>query len=270
MKKLLMILPFLMVLFFSGCASTTQGSVVKADRKQLLLGVSEKTMNQAALQAYNQTLTQAYNKNTLNVDKGQTIRVRKISNALINHVDIFRPDAKKWDWEVNVIKDKTVNAWCMPGGKIAVYTGIIDSLKLSDGELAAILGHEIAHALREHSRERASSDMLLGAGLTIISAVTGLGDLGNTALNLAAQYTIAMPFSRSHESEADIIGLELMARAGYNPNSAVNVWRKMNQLDENSIPEILSTHPSHDTRIKDLEEMIPKVMPLYENSKKMD
>ena len=270
MKKIYVLLSMLIVLVFTGCASTTKGGVVGTDRKQILLGVSESQMNAMALQSYNQTLAQAHQKNTLNVDPLQTARVKNISNALIKHVGVFREDAQKWDWQVNVIKDKTINAWCMPGGKIVVYTGIIDSLKLSDGELAAILGHEISHALREHSRERASSDMLLGVGVSVVSAVAGLGDLGSTALNLATQYTIAMPFSRSHESEADTMGLELMARAGYNPNSAVNVWKKMSQLDKGGTLEILSTHPSNETRIKDLTKIVPKVMPLYEKSKKRD
>lgn len=267
MKKLILGFSIFVGIIFSGCASTTQGGVVGADRTQLLT-VSEETMNQSAKLAYADTLKQATAQKTLNTNATQTKRVKNISNKLINQVGVFRTDATKWDWEVNVIDDKTINAWCMPGGKIAVYTGIINSLKLTDDELAAVIGHEIAHALREHSREQASQDQLKNVGIFAVSQAAGLGDLGTAAVNLAAQYTITLPFSRSHESEADLMGLELMARAGYNPNAAVNVWKKMSLLSEGSTPQFLSTHPSHETRIKDLNNAIPKVMPLYEATKK--
>lgn len=265
MKKLILSFSIFVGIIFSGCASTTQGGVVGANRTQLLT-VSEASMNQSAKLAYADTLKQANSAKTLNTDATQTKRVKNISARLINQVGVFRPDALNWDWEVNVINDKTINAWCMPGGKIAVYTGIINSLKLTDDELAAVIGHEIAHALREHSREQASQDQLKNVGIFAVSQVAGLGDLGTAAINMAAHYTISLPFSRSHESEADLMGLELMARAGYNPNAAVNVWKKMSETSGNSTPQFLSTHPSHETRIKDLSNAIPKVMPLYEEA----
>lgn len=265
MKKLVLLVSIFIGVVFSGCASTTQGGVVGANRTQLLV-VSEEAMNQSATLAYADTLKKANASKTLNTDKKQTDRVKNISTKLINQVGVFRPDALKWNWEVNVINDKTVNAWCMPGGKIAVYTGIINSLKLTDAELAAVIGHEIAHALREHSREQASQDQLKNVGIFAVSQAAGLGDLGTAAVNMAAHYTISLPFSRSHESEADLMGLELMARVGYDPNAAVNVWKKMSLLSESSTPQFLSTHPSHETRIKDLNNAIPKVMPLYEEA----
>lgn len=267
MKKLILSFSIFIGIIFSGCASTTQGGVVGANRTQLLT-VSEASMNQSAKLAYADTLKQANSAKTLNTDAKQTKRVKNISAKLINQVGVFRPDALNWDWEVNVINDKTVNAWCMPGGKIAVYTGIINSLKLTDAELAAVIGHEIAHALREHSREQASQDQLKNVGIFAISQAAGLGDLGTAAINMAAHYTISLPFSRSHESEADLMGLELMARAGYDPNAAVNVWKKMSLLSEGSTPQFLSTHPSNETRIQELNKAIPKVMPLYEATKK--
>ncbi|MBQ7271133.1 MAG: M48 family metallopeptidase [Campylobacter sp.] len=267
MKKLVLLVSIFIGVVFSGCASTTQGGVVGANRTQLLV-VSEEAMNQSATLAYADTLKKANASKTLNTDKKQTDRVKNISTKLINQVGVFRPDALKWNWEVNVINDKTVNAWCMPGGKIAVYTGIINSLKLTDAELAAVIGHEIAHALREHSREQASQDQLKNVGIFAVSQAAGLGDLGTAAVNMAAHYTISLPFSRSHESEADLMGLELMARAGYDPNAAVNVWKKMSLLSEGSTPQFLSTHPSNETRIQELNKAIPKVMPLYEATKK--
>ena len=156
----------------------------------------------------------------------------------------------------------------MPGGRIVVYSGIIKNLSLTNGELAAVMGHEIAHALREHSREQASTDMLKNVGIFAVSQAAGLGDLATGAINMAAQYTISLPFSRSHEREADHIGTELMARAGYDPKEAVNVWVKMSQKSGGSVPEILSTHPSSQSRIADLREVAAKLEPVYQQAKK--
>jgi len=251
-------------LLLTACASSTKGGLVGANRAQMFL-VSEAQMNQSAALAYTQTLKQASSKRTLNTDPIKTKRVKSIADRLIAQVGTFRDDALKWDWQVNVIKDDTVNAWCMPGGKIAVYTGIIDKLSLTDDELAAVMGHEIAHALREHSREQASTDQLKNVGIFAVGLATGSSEIANLA-SLATQYTITLPFSRSHETEADTIGTELMARAGYNPNSAVNVWRKMQQKSGSSVPEILSTHPSHESRIKNLQKVAQQVMPLYQSA----
>ena len=259
-------LPLFMAVFLVSCASTTKGGMVGANRSQLLL-VSEAEMNQSAAAAYVSTLKEATQKHTLNTNPVVTKRVKKIANRLIAQVGTFRQDALKWDWQVNVIKSNEINAWCMPGGKIAVYTGIIDKLKLTDDELAAVMGHEIAHALREHSRERASTGALTNIGVMAVGLATGSGDLANIA-GLATQYTITLPFSRSHEEEADIIGTELMARAGYNPNAVANVWVKMEKVVGSGTPAILSTHPSHESRRKNLQEIAKKVMPLYQKSKK--
>lgn len=257
------LVPFL----FLGClSSTTSAGAVDASRTQLLL-ISSDTMNNSAIQEYSKVISEARAKNTLNQDSKTAAKVKEIAKKLISQVGVFRQDALKWDWEVNVITSDTVNAWCMPGGKIAVYTGIIEKLHLNDDELAAVMGHEIAHALREHSREQASQDQIKNIGIWATSQFLGLGDLGTAALNLATQYTISLPFSRSHETEADKIGTELMARAGYNPKYAVSVWEKMKKFSDSQTPEILSTHPSHDTRIKDLSEISKKVMYLYEESK---
>ena len=256
------------MLCFSGCLSTTtEAGTVGADRTQLLL-VSEETMEQSAEQSYAQVLSEAKAAGTLNPNATVTNRVRNIANRLIAQTGVFRADALKWNWQVNVIKEDTVNAWCMPGGKIVVYTGIIDSLNMTDGELAAVMGHEISHALREHSREQASQDALRSLGITVVSEVVGLSDLGTAALALASQYTITLPFSRKHETEADHVGTELMARAGYDPYEAVNIWKKMSAMGGASVPEILSTHPSHETRIKDLQAVAAKVYPLYEAAAK--
>ncbi|KEA45212.1 peptidase M48 [Campylobacter mucosalis] len=267
--KLTKILAIIFVgIFFIGCfASTTKAGLVGVDSRQLLL-VSAESMNESARLSYAKTIGSAKSKSTLNTDPAMTKRVQSISAKLISQVGAFRDDALKWNWQVNVINQDTLNAWCMPGGRIVVYSGIIKRLNLTDGELAAIIGHEIAHALREHSREQASSDQLQGIGIFAISAVAGLDASSTQLLAQLAQYGISLPFSRSHETEADRIGTELMARAGYNPNEAINVWVKMNKLGGDSVPEILSTHPSNESRIADLKEVAQKVMPLYTASRK--
>jgi predicted Zn-dependent protease len=253
----------------SGCATvkTTQSGAVGVERKQSML-VSSSEVNQAAALQYTQVTGQARQKGALNHDPAQTERVRAIANRLIAQTPVFRTDASAWKWEVNVISSKELNAWCMPGGKIAVYTGLIDKLNLSDDEIAAVMGHEIAHALREHARERISQQMAASAVVGIGAAVLGVGQAGADLGNLVAQVTFTLPNSRTHETEADRIGVELAARAGYDPRGAVSVWQKMSKADGGGGVEFLSTHPSPASRIKDLEVYAQKVMPLYESARK--
>jgi predicted Zn-dependent protease len=180
---------------------------------------------------------------------------------------VFRADAVQWKWETNVLSSKEVNAWCMPGGKIAVYTGLIEQIKPTDDELAAVMGHEIAHALREHSRERASQELAKSAVIGIGAAALGLGRPGADLGNALAQVTFSLPFSREHEREADRIGVELAARAGYDPRAAITLWQKMAKLSGGGSVELLSTHPAPESRIEDLKVYSAKVMPLYESAK---
>jgi len=252
---------------FSGCMSTTEGGEVGANRKQMML-ISEEQMDASASESYAQVLADAKAKGILlSANDAQSQRVRDIATRLISKTTVFRSDAKDWKWQVNVIKDETVNAWCMPGGKIVVYTGIIDTLKLTDGELAAVMGHEIAHALKEHSREQASKEVLQELGVAVIATAAGLGDAGTAMLQIGTQLGVTLPFSRKCETEADRMGTELMARAGYDPYEAVNIWEKMNSLSQGQPPEVLSTHPSNDSRIADLKNIAKKVYPLYESAK---
>jgi predicted Zn-dependent protease len=169
---------------------------------------------------------------------------------------------------VNVISSNELNAWCMPGGKIAVYTGLMDRLRLSDEELAAVMGHEIAHALREHGRERASQQAAQGAVVGIGAALLGLGEVGASLAGIVADVTIGLPYSREFEREADRIGVELAARAGYDPRAAITLWQKMGQAGGGAPPQFLSTHPSPQNRQKDLEDFAARVMPLYESARK--
>jgi predicted Zn-dependent protease len=249
----------------AGCqtAPTTQPGTVGVARRQTML-ISSESINRAAEKAYRDTLAQAEKKGQLNGDPVVLARVRGISQRLIAKSNAFRADAPSWKWETNVIAAKDVNAWCMPGGKIAVYTGLIETLKPTDDELAAVMGHEIAHALREHGRERASQAVAQQIILDVVTVVAGLPDdtkrLSETVLDL----TFNLPNSRTHETEADRVGVELAARAGYDPRAAVSLWRKMERLGAGQPPQFLSTHPSHESRIEDLQKYAERVVPLYE------
>jgi predicted Zn-dependent protease len=256
-------------LALTACSSvrTTQSGAVGVDRQQTMF-VSSAQVNQAAAQEYSKTISEAQKKSTLDRDPAEVQRVRAIAGRLIAQTGAFRPDAPGWKWETHVITSNEVNAWCMPGGKIAVYTALIEKLKLTDDELAAVMGHEIAHALREHGRERVSQQMATGVAVGIASAVLGLGGIGGQLADMVAQVTFTLPNSRLHEQEADRIGVELAARAGYDPRGAVTVWQKMAQAGGGGTPQFLSTHPSPENRIKDLEVYAQKVMPLYQAARK--
>jgi predicted Zn-dependent protease len=230
--------------------------------------VSTRQLEQGAVQAYRQTLSAATQKKQLNPDPAQTARIRGIAQRLIPHTAVFRGDAVNWNWEINVIDAPDVNAWCMPGGKIAVYTGLIRKLEATDDELAAVMGHEIAHALREHSRERASQQMNAGLIATGVGVALGGGQGSVDMARMVANLTFNLPNSRLHETEADRMGVELAARAGYDPRAAVSLWEKMRKVSGGGGPQWLSTHPSSETRIRDLQDYSARVQPLYEAARK--
>jgi predicted Zn-dependent protease len=252
----------------AGCQTvqTTQPGAVGVERQQSML-LSSKEVNQSAAKAYDQVLAAADKKGQVNQDPVLLERIRRVSKRLIPQTGVFRADAPGWDWEVNLIGSKELNAWVMPGGKIAFYTGLIEKLKLTDDEIAAVMGHEIAHALREHGRERASQAMAQGIALSIIGAVAGVSRSGMDLTQLVLNVTLNLPNSREHETEADRIGVELAARAGYDPRAAVGVWEKMARAADGQPPEILSTHPAPTTRIADLKVYAARVMPLYEQAR---
>ena len=242
---------------------TTSGGTVGIDRKQTMSPlVSSAQMDKSAADAYGKVLSDARAKNQLDQDPAQVARVRAIANRLIPNTAAFRSDAPGWKWEVNVITSNEVNAWCMPGGKIAVYTGLIRSLNITDDELAAVMGHEIGHALREHGRERASEQLVQQLGVSILGAF--VGDIGAQLSQTVLDVTLSLPHSRTQETEADRIGVELAARSGYDPRAAVSLWQKMGKLGGGKPPEWLSTHPSDQTRTHDVESYAERVMPLYE------
>jgi predicted Zn-dependent protease len=245
---------------------TTQPGTVGVDRDQRMM-VSAEDMHAGAVKAYAQMMSEAQKKGLLDRDAAQVQRVRAITQRLVGQTKVFRPDAAKWPWEVHVISVAEVNAWCMPGGKMAIYSGLIDKLKATDDEIAAVMGHEISHALREHSRERASREMGTQMAVGIAGALFGLGDLGQGLGNMVADVTLNKPNSRTQEVEADRIGVELAARAGYDPRAAITLWEKMQKAGGGQPPQFLSTHPSHENRINDLRTYSQRVMPLYQAAK---
>jgi predicted Zn-dependent protease len=230
--------------------------------------VPAKEIELSAAKQYKTLLAEAASKNALAPpEHPQLLRLRRIADQLIPFANEWNPRAKSWQWEVNLIGSKQINAFCMPGGKIVFYTGIIEQLKLTDDEVAQIMGHEIAHALREHARERMGKSTATSIGAGVVSQLLGLGDLGRTVTNYGAQL-LNLTFSRSDESEADLVGLELAARAGYDPQAGVTLWQKMSASSKGAPPQWLSTHPAGNTRITDIERNLPRVMPLYERARK--
>jgi Zn-dependent protease with chaperone function len=222
----------------------------------------------AASQQYDQMMAEARQQRVLMADgHPQVRRLRAMANKLISHTTPWNDRARNWRWEVNLINSPQINAFCMPGGKIAFYTGILDKLQLDDDEAGMIMGHEMAHALREHARERLAKTQATGMGLGILSQLLGLGDLGNVAANLGTQL-LSLRFSRDDETEADLVGLELAARAAYRPNASVSLWQKMAQATGGGGPGFLSTHPTGPDRIRQLQANVPKVQRLYEQARR--
>ncbi|HUE90660.1 M48 family metallopeptidase [Pseudomonas sp.] len=270
MAKLLSLSALSMALLLAGCqaVNTTSGGAVGVERKQYMFSMlSSQEVNQMYAQSYKQTLGEASSKGVLDKTSPNAKRLQAVASRLIKQAPRFRPDAAQWQWEVNLIKSPELNANCGPGGKIIFYSGIIEKLQLTDDEIAAIMGHEMAHALREHSREAMSRAYGVALAKQGAGALLGLGEGGMAMADTVAQYSLTLPNSRGNENEADLLGLELAARAGYNPNAAVSLWQKMARAGGGAPPEFMSTHPSSSSRIAALQAAIPKVMPLYEQAR---
>ena len=226
------------------------------------------TLEKSATQQYSQMLAEARAQGALAPPgHAQLKRLHAIATRLVPQAVPWNGRARDWKWEVNLIGSKQINAFCMPGGKIAFYTGILDQLKLTDDEVAMVMGHEMAHALREHARERLAKSQVTGLGLSLGAQLLGLGDMGNLAANLGTQL-LALQYSRSDESDADLVGLEMAARAGYDPKAAVSLWQKMGQASGSKGGlAFLSTHPSGTSRIRELQDNVPRVQALYEQAR---
>ncbi len=249
------------IFILNACAKNIAG------REQLML-VSESTAISSSKSAYISTLEPFKKEGRLDNNPKQVKRINDITDKLIIQAEKLRPETKNWEWSVKIIDDpKTINAWCMAGGKMAIYTGLIQQLKATDDEIAQVMGHEISHALANHSAERMSIAMASGLALTVLDQTT---DVSNTTLGLtaiAAQLALTLPNSRLSEAEADRIGIELAAKAGYNPNAAVTLWQKMAKASGGGGLEFLSTHPAPQNREKTLKSLVPKMMPYYLQNK---
>lgn len=265
-KKNFFSLGVVLALLVSCTTQTTAPGTVGVERKQFVM-VSAADVEKSSAKAYLDVMNKAKSEGKLNNDSKDVVRVRNIAKRLIPQTAVFRADAPAWKWEVNVIESDQLNAWCMAGGKIAFYSGLIDKLSLSDDEIAAVMGHEISHALREHARERMSQQAATSLGVNLIAAGFGLGGLGTNMAGLAAKVTFSLPYAREHETEADRMGVELAARAGYNPRAAIGLWQKMSQQNKGAPPELLSTHPAPENRMRDLENYAERVEPLYAQAK---
>ncbi len=253
----------------AGGSALAQVDVGSGSRLRQL--VPAETLETAATQQYQQLLAQAKAQGALAPSTNpQLRRLHTIAGRLVPQATQWNERARSWRWEVNLIGSKEINAFCMPGGKIAFYTGILDKLALTDDEAAMIMGHEMAHALREHSREQLAKNQATNIGLSLGAQLLGLGDLGNAAAKLGSQL-LSLRFSRADESDADLVGLEMAARAGYDPQAAVTLWQKMGQATGggggNGLA-FLSTHPSGPDRIRELQRNVPKVEGLYRQARK--
>lgn len=264
------VLPVMLVALITAACQTVQttaGGAVGVDRTQMMM-VSAQEVEQASRQQYQQMLVEARSKNALNRNPAQVQRVRTIVSRLSTQAGAFRQDALRWPWEVNVFSSNELNAWCMAGGKMAIYSGLIERLNLTDDEIAAVMGHEIAHALREHAREKVSKSMATGLGVSVAGALLGVGAAGQDLMSMVAKVSFELPNSREYEIEADRMGVELAARAGYDPRAAVTLWNKMASASNGGPPQWLSTHPSHATRQRELIDYAARVMPLYERARR--
>ena len=254
---------------FSGCATNPY-----TDRSQMML-VTASYMNDIGAEQYQQVLSDP--KITISKDSREVEPVKRVADKIIQAAkrSKYAESAKTFDWQVTVIKDdKVKNAWVLPGGKIAVYTGIFPMAKNEAG-LAAIMGHEVVHALAQHGAERMSHQLTSRGVLTVGSVALsvlgvggGMNQLATQAMGIGAQVGFLLPYSRAHESEADYVGLLLAADAGYDPREAVGIWQRMAEASEGQPMEFLSTHPGHETRISDLQSWMPEAMEIYRNRPK--
>lgn len=251
---------------FGAAALAAEGDGIRVDKPSALRElVPANQIERQAGSEYSSLKRKANSQHALAPDDHpELLRLRGIAERIIPFAGRFNPRAAQWQWEVNLIGSKQINAFCMPGGKIAFFTGLLEGLKLSDDEAAIVMGHEIAHALREHARERMAKSELTSLGASLLGQLIGGGkyaDAFKTGGNL-----LTLSFSREDESEADLVGLDLAARAGYDPRAGVTLWEKMSAANRGAPPQWLSTHPSGPNRIRDIEQHLPEVLPLYEKA----
>jgi predicted Zn-dependent protease len=257
MKRIALYL--LVAVMVAACATSPTG------RRQLML-VSEAQAINASKTAYAETLKPLEDEGKVNNDPALVKRVTGITERLVAQAVKMRPETKDWDWSIKVIDDpETVNAWCMAGGKMAIYTGLVEKVQATDDEIAQVMGHEIAHALANHQAEKMSVALATTVGVVAVGAASDRPGLTMTAAAAAAALAIKLPNSRTAESEADRIGIELAAKAGYDPRAAVTLWQKMGKVGGSQPPQFLSTHPSPANREKTLQDLVPQMLPYYQS-----
>ena len=262
---------FSLVVLLGACSSSSRQGPIDgvrvSDSSSLKDMVPASQLEASATRQYNAMKQKATEKNALAPDSHpQVIRLRAIAKKILPHAYAWNPESQAWKWEVNLFISDQVNAFCMPGGKIAFYTGIIEKLNLNDDEVATVMGHEIAHALREHARDRIAKAQLSNLGASVLSSALGLGNLGGQALGQGLQI-LGLSFSRADERDADLVGMDIAARAGYDPRAGISLWQKMGQLSKDKQPEWLSTHPSGDSRIYEIQRNINEALFLYARAK---
>ena len=247
-------------LLLVACATSPTG------RKQLML-VSEDMAINASKEAYAQTLKPLTEEGKVDNDPALTKRVRLITEKLVAQAVKMRPETAKWEWSIKVIDDPdTVNAWCMAGGKMAIYTGLIEKVQTTDDEIAQVMGHEIAHALANHQAEKMSVSMATSVGVAAVGVASDRPGIAMSGAAVAAMLAIKLPNSRTAETEADRIGIELAAKAGYDPRAAVTLWEKMGKVGGSGPPQFLSTHPAPENRKQTLRALAPQMMPYYKSN----
>lgn len=251
------------VIALSGCASVAE-----------MAGYNTATLNQESAKSYTQIKQQAQEKKTIDTTSNTAKRIQAVFNRLKPFANQANTTGVPFDWEMTVIREETLNAWAMPGGKMAFYTGMVEKLNLTDAEIAAVVGHEMTHALLEHSKKDAGQKILTNLAVSISTAVLqtqGIsGDTVNLGSSLLTEFGIDKPYSRTQEFQADEGGLRLMAQAGYHPQGAISVWEKMNQVNDNNnaLNAIVSTHPNNNARIDAMKNLLPEVLPIYNAAKK--
>ena len=254
MKKLALSFCAITVMTISGCASFAD-----------MAGADSATLNAQSAQSFAKMTQEARAKNQLDTSSSTYQRINSVFLRLKPYADQLNQTGQRFDWQLAVLKSDTVNAYVAPGGKVVFYTGIVNKLNLTDAEIAAVMGHEMVHALEEHSKNKigaqALTDLALNIGLS--AAGDNVGQLGAAAAQLGAQVGVGLPYSRSLESRADQGGLLLMARAGYNPQAAITLWEKMNKLDGAGGSSFLSTHPSNSQRIEAMRKNLPAAQAIY-------
>ena len=259
------------LLWGAGCVPwvAAHAALPECDRSGFTKAGSAEQVEQSASSQYRQMLQQASNQRALaSKDHPQLQRLRAIAERMIPHAPACNERARQWRWEVQLIGSNELNAFCMPGGKIAFFWGILARLQLSDDEVATIMGHEMAHALLEHAREQMGKNMVTQGGLRLGAALLGLGNVGDMAAQAGSQL-LSLAYSRSDETQADRLGMIMAAQAGYDPAAGVTLWKKMMAASGGRAPpKLLSTHPVSTERIQDIERRLPRAQPFYEAAEK--